>query len=124
MEKVNLTSGQIEIIGPHGRVYIYTHSSASKLVAEVHEVLSRKKRWDDPDYLTRMIVCGIIPYDQWNSEFGYGIGTQLYVDINLLISIDTTYQTISISSHGSGVDDVKMELEDFVDNFYKQANFD
>jgi hypothetical protein len=124
MEKVNLTSGQIEIIGPYGRVYIYTHSSASKLVAEVHEVLSRKKRWDDPDYLTRMIVCGIIPYDQWNSEFGYGIGTQLYVDINLLISIDTTHQTISISSHGSGVDDVTMELQDFVENFYKQANFD
>jgi hypothetical protein len=124
MEQVNHTSGQIEVISPYGRVYIYTHTSAAKLVAEVHEVLSRRKRWDDPDYLTRMIVCGIIPKDQWNSEFGYGIGTQLYVDVNLLISIDTTNQTISISSYGSGVDDVKMELEDFIQNFYKQANFD
>lgn len=124
MEKINLTSGQIEIIGPYGRVYVYTHTTASKLVREVHEVLSRKKRWNDPDYLTRMIVCGIIPKHEWNSEYGYGIGTQLYVDINLLISIDTTTQTISISSYGSGVDDVKMELGDFVENFYKHASFD
>jgi hypothetical protein len=123
MENININSGQVEIIGPFGRVYLYTHDYAKNLVAFVHESLSRRVRWDDPDYLSRIIFCSMIPYNEINNEQGFGIGTQLYVDINLLITIDTTSQTIEISSYGSGVDNIKMAIEDFVENFYKSAEF-
>jgi hypothetical protein len=123
MENININSGQVEIIGPFGRVYLYTHDYAKNLVAFVHESLSRRVRWDDPDYLSRIIFCSMIPYNEINNEQGFGIGTQMYVDINLLITIDTTSQTIEISSYGSGVDNIKMAIEDFVENFYKSAEF-
>lgn len=97
--ETNLNSGQVEIIGLYGRVYLYTHSNSKDLINVMHEVLSKKVRWDDPDYLARMIFCKMIPLDEWDSELGYGIGTQLYKDVNILVSIDTVHQTINISSY-------------------------
>lgn len=123
MEQININSGQVEIVGPFGRVYLYTNDYAKHLVGFVHEALSRRIRWNDPDYLSRIIFCTMVPYDEIDSEDGFGIGTQMYVDINLLITIDTTDQTIEISSYGSGVDNIKMAIEDFVENFYKKAEF-
>ncbi len=123
MEDVNVNSGQVEIISPFGRVYLYTSRNAKSLVSEVHSTLSLKKRWDDPDYLSRLLFCRMVPVESWNSDTGFGIGTQLYVDTNLLVSIDTVKQSIAISSFGSGVDDVKMSIKDFVHNFYNSAHF-
>lgn len=123
MEQINFNSGQVQIIGPHGSIYLYTHDNAKTLVGIVHDVLSRRERWNDPDYLTRMIFCAMIPPDEWDSDKGFGIGTQYYIDANLLITIDLPENWISVSSFGSGVDNVKMHLEDFVANFYNSANF-
>jgi hypothetical protein len=123
MEDINLNSAQIEVISPFGRVYLYTSKTAKSLVSTVHNTLSLNKRWDDPDYLTRLLFCRMIPLDSWDSDTGFGIGTQLYVDTNLLITIDTVKQSIAISSFGSGVDNVKMSIKDFVKNFYNTAQF-
>lgn len=123
MENINMKSGQVQVVGPHGSVYLYTHDNAGTLVSIVHEVLSRRERWNDPDYLSRMLFCAMIPNDQWNSDKGFGIGTQYYIDANLLIVINTEMNRISISSYGSGVDNVVMDLEDFVQNFYYKAEF-
>ena len=124
MEQINYNSGQVQIIGADYSVYLYTHDYAKVLVGIVHDVLSKQKRWDDPDYLTRMIFCAMIPPNEWDSETGFGIGTQYYVDTNLLITIDLTENFISISSFGSGVDNVKMDMEDFVQNFYNSAELE
>ena len=124
MEKINHNSGQIQIIAPHYSVYLYTHDYAKTLVGIVHDILSKKKRWDDPDYLARMLFCAMIPPKDWDSETGFGIGTQYYADTNLLIVIDLTENFISISSFGSGVDNVKMDMDDFVLNFYNSAELE
>jgi len=96
--EIDQESGQIEIIGPYGRVYLYTHTNSKDLINVMYQVLIRKVRWDDPDYLARMIFCEMIPKDKWNDEHGYGIGTQLYKNSNVLISIDTVHQSIRMSS--------------------------
>ncbi len=96
--EISYNTGQIEITGPYGRVYLYTHNTASDLINIVSDVLSRQVRWDDPDYLARMIFCRMVPKDKWNDELGFGIGTQLYKDVNMLISLDTVHQSINISS--------------------------
>lgn len=123
MENININSGQVQIVGEHGSVYLYTHNYAKTLVSIVHEVLSRRQRWDDPDYLSRMIFCAMIPYDDWNKDTGFGIGTQYVIDTNLLIVINLERKRISISSYGSGVDNVLMDMEDFVQNFFRRAEF-
>lgn len=121
--EINNNTGQIEIIGPYGRVYLYSHNTANELVNVVDEVLSRKVRWDDPDYLARMLFCKMIPKDKWNDELGFGIGTQLYTDVNMLLSLDTVHQTIKISSSFETyiVHSVSMSFEDFINNYASNA---
>ena len=63
----------------------------------------------------------MVPPDEWHSTKGFGIGVQYYVDSNLLITIDIQERWITISSYGSGVDNVRMDIEDFVSNFYNSA---
>lgn len=123
MDEINLESGQVEIITAwNKRVYLYTHSNAKSLVGSVHGTLSKKKRWDDPDYLSRMIFCDMIPPDKWDSDRGYGIGTDLCSSVNILVSIDIAKQIITISSAANKIDAIKTTIEDFVDNFYNSAN--
>jgi len=123
--EINNDSGQIEIIGPYGRVYLYTHNSANSLVAVVNNVLSKKLRWDDPDYLSRMIFCKMVPESEWDSELNFGIGTQMYIDIKMLITINTVNQTIKISSfyNESTPSSITMPILDFVNDFVNNAEF-
>lgn len=97
-QPINPNSGQVEIIGPYGRIYLYAHHTAEELIREVHQALSLKTRWNDPDYLAKLVFCRMVPLELWKEEGGFGIGTQLYADINLLVSLDTTRQVITIQS--------------------------
>lgn len=119
--KINKDSGQIEIISPFGRVYLYTHNDAKSLLTIVHNTLSLKVRWDDPDYLSRMLFCEMIPEQFWSSNSGYGIGTQLYADVELLVSLDTVNQKITLSSGSHEFSNFSMSFEEFVVDFLKDA---
>lgn len=121
---INSNSGQVEIIGLYGRVYLYTHSNAKDLINIIQEILTKKVRWDDPDYLTRMIFCKMIPQNEWDNETGYGIGTQLYKDVNILISLDTFHQTIKLSSFENGhfINGKTASFAYFIKNFANDAD--
>jgi hypothetical protein len=119
--EINKSSGQVEIIGPYGRLYLYTHNTAHTLVSEVYEAMSQKKRWDDPDYLSKMIFCRMMPLECWMEEVGYGIGTQLYADINLLVTVDTVNQTITIQSATNLYDKFHMSFNEFINSYLNNA---
>lgn len=119
MKKHN--NGQVHILSPFGSVYLYTHETGDDLLTTVHNVLSRRARWDDPDYLTRMVMCAMIPVEQWQEEKHFGIGTQLYVDTNILITLDTIHQRITVQSIDNKYDKFTMKFEEFVTDFFKQA---
>lgn len=119
--RINKDSGQIEIISPFGRVYLYTHNDVKSLLTIVHNTLSLKVRWDDPDYLSRMLFCEMIPEQFWSSDSGYGIGTQLYADVELLVSLDTVNQKITLSSGSHEFSNFSMSFEEFVVDFLKDA---
>ena len=119
--KINKDSGQIEIISPYGRVYLYTHNDAKSLLTIVHNTLSLKVRWDDPDYLSRMLFCEMIPEQFWSSNTGYGIGTQLYADVELLLSLNTVSQKITLSSGSHDFSNFSMGFEEFIVDFLKDA---
>jgi hypothetical protein len=116
-------TGQVEIIGPYGRIYLYTHSTADDLINVVNNVLSKNVRWDDPDYLARMTFCKMIPVEDWDNENGFGIGTQLYMDIQMLISLDTVHQTIKISSSFEKyiTNSITMSFDDFINKYADSA---
>lgn len=120
--EINKQSGQVEIVSPYGRVYLYTHDTAHTLVSEVHDALSQRKRWDDPDYLTKMIFCRMLPLECWLEEKGFGIGTQMYADINLLVTVDTVKQVISMQSATDKFDKIELSFDDFVDSYPNHAN--
>ena len=92
----NDNSGQIEVTNEFGSVYLYTHDLAHDLMHVVHDVLSKKERWNDADYLARMLFCRMIPSEMWNKSEGFGIGTQMYADIKFLINVNLVKQKISV----------------------------
>ena len=119
--ETNKESGQVEIVGPYGRLYLYTSHNKEDLVKQVHETLSLHKRWDDPDYLARMIFCRMVPLESWKEEKGYGIGTQLYADIELLITLNTKDKVITIQVTSDLRKSYSLSFSDFVESFYKLA---
>lgn len=116
-----MDSGQVEVISPYGRVYLYTHDGAASLVNDVHGALSQRQRWDDADYLSKMVFCRMVPMECWKTETGFGIGTQLYADINLLVTLNTVKQTITIQSIEDKYDKYHMSFEEFVTSYIANA---
>jgi hypothetical protein len=117
--ETNLNSGQIEITGPFGRVYLYTYKKGDNLISIVHNVLEKRVRWDDPDYLSRMLFCAMIDEDDLHGELDFGIGTQLYADVNTVVSVNTIYQQVAISSYDdeNHIRSSRCSFEDFINTF-------
>lgn len=76
-------------------VYLYTHWGATNLVGVVASSLSRQERWDDPEYLARIIFCEMV-IDDVGSPIGYGIGTQKHGDVWRVIELDCGKQTATV----------------------------
>lgn len=82
-------------------VYLYTHGRGSELQDIVRRALARKQRWDDNEYLTRIIFCEMVKGDE-AEEIGFGIGTSEHDDNeNPLITIDCGDQTVAIGNKKS-----------------------
>jgi len=56
-------------------LYFYAHWSGTNLPVIVKTALARRKRWDDPPYLAR-IVFDTLRGNALHEETGYGIDTQ------------------------------------------------
>ena len=121
--EININSGQIEIIGHYGTVFLYTNKEAYNLTNVVLNVLSEKVHWDDPDYLTRVLFCNMVPKDQWYNTNGFGIGTQMYIDVKLLITLDIVHQKITLMDFDKYHKYVKniYTFEEFVTKFENNA---
>ena len=68
-------------------VYLYTHWGGSKLPEVVTNAIRRLERWNDPEYLARIIFCEMIK-DDVGGETGYGIGTAQHGDIWRVVEVD------------------------------------
>ena len=88
--------GQVKVIGEYsGDVYLYSHWRAIDLPGIVWEVLSKRQRWDDSEYLARMIFSEMIK-DELDEETGYGIGTKEHGDIEILVTVNCIANTIKV----------------------------
>ena len=123
--QINQNSGQIEVIGEYGSVFLYTHNLAHDLIHAVHDVLSKEEKWNDPDYLTRMLFCRMVPVELWNKSNDFGIGTQMYTDVKLLIGINLKTKRLTINNWNESSTvcrGVHYDFDDFINNFADKAS--
>lgn len=79
--------GQIAIDQTDGRIYLYTHWSGNKIKDILKNALIRgKDRWEDDEYLTRIIFCEMIEGSVLDTT-GFGIGLSEHGDIEYPIPI-------------------------------------
>ena len=94
-------------------VYLYTHWGGYNLEDVVRAALALEERWDDTEYLARIIFCHMMG-DNVKETTGYGIGTEEHGDIDLLITVDTIQQTVLMHHVNRDFDDKKFSFEDFI----------
>jgi len=74
-------------------VYLYQHWDGDDLFQKVKNAIAKKWRWDDEEYLTRIIFCEMVK-DNIDGETGYGIGNSQHGDIEYLVTVDCKNQTV------------------------------
>jgi hypothetical protein len=121
--EINEDSAQVEIIGEFGRIYLYTHDHGKNLVSDVYEALNIRKRWDDADYLAKIVFCHMLPVECWNDDKGFGIGTTLYADVDLLVSLNIKDQTITLTSASDKTFYYKSSFDSFLSSYASSADF-
>lgn len=86
-------------------IYLYQHHDGYALYKIVCNAINRKERWNDPEYLARIIFSEMIKagsYTDYNDKFinaldestGFGIGTSQHGDIEYLIEVNIDNQMI------------------------------
>ena len=86
---------QVKIVDTN--VYLYTHWNGNTLADVLRRAIIRGyERWDDPEYLARIIFCEMVQ-DDINGTMGYGIGTTLNDDNEWLIAVSCKHQTVVVA---------------------------
>jgi hypothetical protein len=75
------------------KVYLYSHWDSGSIKKIVAKALVKRWRWDDPEYLARIIFEEMIG-NQKGTEMGFGIGTSQHQDLDNMITIDCAKQKI------------------------------
>jgi hypothetical protein len=77
------------------RVCLYTHWAGSNLPKTLKSALKRgKSRWDDFQYLTRIIFCEMIG-DDTKGLTGFGITQDIHDNENEILEVNIDNQTVN-----------------------------
>lgn len=86
--------GNIVVQGDGSKVFLYTHWTGSDLPNILKRALKRgESRWDDAQYLTRIIFCEMVGYDI-NGTTGFGISS-VEGDGGALLTVNTDTQMVT-----------------------------
>lgn len=87
--------GNIKVTNDVQHVYLYTHWSGSDLPTTVQTALRKRQRWDDEQYLARILFCQLVRKDDWEGETGYGIGTVIGDGEDKVVEVDVGNQMVT-----------------------------
>lgn len=103
-------------------VYLYTHWYGDKLLENVHTALSRKQRWTDDSYLTRIVFCEMLrhgyrddPLKAFDDECSFGISALEPENEYQNITLDCEKEEITVGA-------LKSSFENFVARPEKMFN--
>ena len=80
-------------------VWLYTHWEATELLDNVKRALSKRWRWNDPEYLARIIFDEMVG-GYHGEETGFGISTSEHSDVWIIITINCEEELISVKDNG------------------------
>lgn len=84
------------------RVYLYGHWSGHEMPEILRRALVRGQgRWDDPQYLARIIFCEMVGDDR-DGTTGFGISARVHDDEHPLIVVDCEKQEVRLESEPNG----------------------
>ena len=83
------------------RIYLYGHWMGTDSIRIVGDVLSRRDRWNDESYLTRMLFEKMIENDRGSST-GFGISTYMCDNEYPIIVLEPATQTAVIEEYAWG----------------------
>lgn len=94
-------------------VYLYTHWSGHELLCDVQTALNKRWRWDDPNYLTR-IIFDVMTAGQQGQETGYGIGTEPDDNNHDYVVVDVPEQQVRLEDPDSREVKRTWSFQDFI----------
>lgn len=98
-----------QVYFPETKIYLYQHYDGYNLPNTVRDALKRgKDRWDDPEYLARIVFCEMIR-DDIDVTTGYGIDAAFHDDVEYLITLHTDTLRIVINHINSHSDSLSFE---------------
>lgn len=103
----------IEVRSVDGSIFLYSHWAGADRLECLQKAMALNARWDDPDYLTRII------FDAWKgldveSTTSWGISPAITDHEYPLLVVDTTSQTIS-EEHTENITDGNLRSASFSD---------
>lgn len=78
-------------------VYLYTHWGGVNLPQVVSDALAREARWNDPEYLTR-IIFDQMTEGSHGSETGHGIGNAQHGDVYRVVHINCSEREVTVET--------------------------
>jgi hypothetical protein len=110
------------------KLYLYSHWGGYRLPLTVRRTLSRKARWGDGPYLSRMLFVQMIRdgigadatdaavLKEFASETGYGISPAIGDNEHLLVVVDIGRQEVRYTVDEEGTEPVETwSFADFID---------
>jgi hypothetical protein len=82
----------VKVVDVPSTVYLYTHWAGTELPATLERALARKARWDDGQYLARIIFQEMLSGDE--SELGYGISSTVGDGDDRILVVDVGRQVV------------------------------
>ena len=115
---------QVKIVSTHEDeppVFLYTHWGARELVDVVGRAIARGERWNDMEYLGRIVFEQMLhDLSDPGRETGLGIGTRRHGDIWREVVLDLAEQKCLVYDHG----DIRESVEfDRMEDVYTPTDF-
>ena len=101
-------SARAQVLVEDSGIYLYDHHGAESdnaTVSAVHSAISRRERWEDPEYLAAIIFREMIKGDM-DGNASFGIGTGLNKDTQLLVTVNCDSKTITTTQDSADDEEV------------------
>ena len=118
----------IVVVQPdNSRIWLYGHWMGEDNFRVAGDVLSRRERWNDSPYLTRMLFSKMIEGD-YDSDTGYGISNTMCDNEYFIVVIDPKQQTVHLEQYLWGQSELTeitlpVSFEDFFNAYLVSESF-
>ena len=83
-------------------VWMYTHWDGCNIKDILKKALIRgKDRWDDSQYLARIIFCELVPAEEWQELTHYGLSISIGDNDHSILVVDTDKQQVMEHEEGT-----------------------